>query len=188
MVRETTKLLGASVKPGDKYLHPITLEIITNTSKIDIYPGDIRKINNNIHRSRSSKTHDKLSILSANEIQKYMALPYVNLNVDIMLSIYKITTIDTLINWVNTMIKEKKSFSYVNRIINIWNKVNYINIVDNNNILIILYKIINEHYWKIEIDDDNLKKYIHLWFKTKNINDFMFDLGLDIVKNLNSNK
>lgn len=181
-MQRTSRCLGGKVKPGDKFLHPITLEIITNTSKMDVCASDLRlKDGNNYSDISRHISSNNSNILSANEIQKYMALPYVRFSESTILSMYNINTIDSLINWVKAMIKKDKLFSYVNRIINIWIYVNHETIVNNNNILIILYKTINKHYYKIEIDDEDLREYIHEWFKTKNSNDFIFNLGLDIL-------
>ena len=177
------KCIGECIKPGDKYLHPVTLQINKNEFKDkNICPSEITIVNSKIY---TSKTYDKSDKLSSIELQKFMALPYLNLNMDTMLSIYKIETIDSLILWVDINIKENKPFRYVNRIINIWNKANFDSLIDNNKILVVVYEKINKHYWNLVTDD--MEKYIQKWFKTKKYDDFIFDLGLDLVNYLNKN-
>ena len=176
------KCFGECIKPGDKYLHPVTLQISKNVTQKNLCASEIRIKDSKIITHTSYNKSDRLS---SQELQKFMALPYLNLNLDIMLSIYKIDTIDSLISWIDINIKANKPFRYINRIINIWNKSNFENLVDNNKILVVLYEKINKHYWNLDTDD--MEKYIQKWFKTKNYDDFIFDLGLDLVNYLNKN-
>lgn len=183
MIKSSRKIkcLGDCVKEGDKFLHPITLQIKTNSSKgnkcpTELYLGDMKYY----EYTECNLKHDKIK---SNEIQKFMALPYLNLNLDIMLSIYKIDTVDSLIQWINNMIEEDKPFRYVNRIINIWIKSNYDNLLKNNKVLVDVYLTINKHYWKkknIEISD-----FLKKWFKIKEYDDFNHDLGIDLLHELN---
>jgi len=176
------KCFGECIKPGDKYLHPVTLQINKNITQENLCASEIRIKDSKII---TNKIYDKSDKVSSLELQKFMALPYLNLNLDTMLSIYKIETIDNLISWVDNNMKDNKPFRYVNRIINIWNKANYNSLVDNNKILVILYEKINKHYWNLVTDD--MEKYIQKWFKSKKYDDFIFDLGLDLVNYLNKN-
>jgi hypothetical protein len=180
------KCLGNCVKPDELYLHPITLKLYKNKSKNKLYcPSEFHyDMDGPTYASLCSKNDlirgDENSSL---DIKKFMALPYLNLSVQQMLNIYKINEIDSLISWVDKMIKEDEPYVHVNRIICIWIKFNFNDMKENNDILIPLYKKISNKYWNnIDIDKHFIKK----WFKTKKYDDFSFNLGLDLY-NMSSN-
>jgi hypothetical protein len=180
MIKSTRKIkcLGNSVKPGERFLHPITLKLLINKTNDILCPTEFYNKDNNLFQS---KIYDsKKDKLSSVDIQKFMTLPYLNLNLESMLSIYNINTIDNLLEWVTDMIKQDKPFIYVNRIINIWIKTNYNNLLNKNNILVDLYKKINDKYWNNN-SIDKINDIIKKWFKNKNYDDFDFDLGIDIL-------
>ena len=112
-----------------------------------------------------------------------MTLPYLNLNLDQLLDIYKIYNIETLIKWIDNKIEEKLPLSYINRIINIWIKSNYNILIKNNNLISDIYIKINENYWKF--DNKSINKsiilYIKKWFKYNEYNKFEVDLGKDLL-------
>ena len=169
------KCLGNCVGKNEVFLHPITLTLQKNKIDDPVCPTQLYYKNDKLYYSDKVKsTH-----LDTKDIQKFMALPYLNLNIDQILSIYKIDTIDSLIKWINIKIIEKKPYKYVNRIINIWIKSNYNDLHNNNLILSSVYEIINNKYWS-NIMIDNLNEYIDKWFKTTKYDDFYFNLGDDL--------
>ena len=182
IIKSTRKIkcLGNCIEPGEKYLHPITLAFSTNNSTTQNYcPSEF-------HYDRDGPTYSKVcknTNISSFDIQKFMALPYLNLNIEQILDMYKITGIESLILWVDNMISEKLPFQYINRIINVWIKSNYDILIKNNNIMVDIYSKINKSYWKKEFIVDDIKKYIKKWFKNKNYDNFFLDLGNDIYHN-----
>jgi hypothetical protein len=185
IIKSTRKIkcLGNCVSTGEYYLHPITLELSKNKSeKSHVCPSELHYVNN---EPRYAKICDKNNI-SQLDIQKFMTLPYLNLNLEQMLNIYKINTIESLIKWVDNKIEEDVPFQYINRIINIWIKLYYNDLLSNNNILVSLYNSINKKYWhknKIE----NIDSFIKNWFKNKHEDDFSFNLGKDLFNYINKN-
>ena len=171
------KCLGSCVEKGEAFLHPITLKLTQNTSYKKC-PSELHYINGETHYTVPCNTNN-----ISHDIQKFMALPYLNLNLEQMLNIYKINTIDSLLKWTDNMIQDKRPFQYVNRIINIWIKFNYNDLIKNNKILVRLYDKIGSHYWK-DVKIINLEQFIKKWFKTKNYEDFVFDMGTDLYNYL----
>ena len=162
---------GNPVDSGDLYLHPVTLKLTKNESNYKICPSELNK---------NSKGEYKFDIVNDStnfnkrSLQTFIALPYLDFNIDMMLDIYKINDIDSLLIFVNKMIDEKKDFETVNRIFNIWINKNFNDIVGNHNIIIKIVKKILKQYKEIEAND--LDKRIKKWFDTKDINDFSFNL------------
>ena len=136
----------------------------------------------------------KKNDFSSLDIKKFMALPYLNLSLQQMLYIYKITNIDSLILWVDKMILEDTPFIHVNRMINIWIKFNYDDIIESLNIkndeksppiLVPLYEKISSKYWNgIKIDWLKINHFIKNWFKTTKYDDFSFNLGSDLYNSI----
>jgi len=166
------KCIGSPFKEGESYLHPITLQTIKNTTDYTKCPSELYFDNTELTEFKPYTSSDKLS---TQEIQKFMALPYLNLDTNYMLSIYKIESIDNLLLWVDTQIKEDKPLKYINRIINIWIKINFNSLKENSKVLVGLYEKLNNKYMNnknIDIDDK-----IRKWFKKKNSDDFTFNLS-----------
>ena len=169
------KCLGNCVGKNEIFLHPITLTLQKNKRDEPFCPTQLHYKNDKIYFSEKVKsTH-----LDTKDIQTFMALPYLNLNIDQMLSIYKIDSIDSLIKWVKNNIMENKPYKYINRLINIWIKSNYNDLLNNNKILSSIYEIINKKYWN-NMMIDKMDEYIDNWFKTKKYDDFYFNLGNDL--------
>jgi hypothetical protein len=183
MIKSTRKIKCLGNCTEHKYLHPISLQIYKNEDNLYKCPTELYYDKNKKTYSQVKSCDINKDKLTSLERQKFMALPYLNLDLDIMLSIYKIDTIDSLIEWVSNMIKEDKPFRYVNRIVNIWIKSNYDSLVKKNIILNTVYAKINENYWKKK-NTDRMSEIIKTWFKTKNIDDFNFDLGTDLLDEL----
>ena len=182
IIKSTRKIkcIGECINSGEYYLHPITLSLSKNNSTTKKYcPSEF-------HYDKDGPTYSKQchkTTINSLDIQKFMALPYLNLNIEQMLDIYKINGIESLILWVDNMISEKLPFQYINRIINIWIKSNFDMLIKNNNIMIDIYIKINKNYWKQEFIIEDVNKYIKKWFKNKNYDDFSLDLGNDILYN-----
>ena len=169
------KCLGNCVEKNDFILHPITLNLIKNNLSKKQCPSELHFIDGELQYTKICNSNNKFT---SNDIQKFMALPYLNLSYSEMLAIYSINTVDNLINWIDNKIKEDVPFQYINRIINIWIKYNYNDLINNSNILVKIYNILNNKYWSLDLL--KLDKFILNWFKNKDYNDFSFNLGNDI--------
>ena len=177
------KCLGHCVKKGEWFLHPVTLTIVRSELDYDVCPAQYH-LDDKGKASYTVKC-DEQNKRKNIDIQKFMALPYLNLSIDQMLMMYEIYSIDDLLRWINTKIEKSTPFSYINRIINIWIKSHYDKILKHNKILTKVYLIIYKHYWyKLNIDDDKLEKlidnFIDNWVEKHNIDDFFFNLGKDL--------
>ncbi len=162
---------GNPIESGDIYLHPVTLKLTKNDSRYKICPSELYKNVNDIYKFdivNESANFDKRSL------QTFMSLPYLDFNIDMMLDIYKISDVDSLINFIDKMIGEQKNFDTVNRILNIWINKNFNDIIENHNIIVKIVKKLLKHYKEIDVND--LDKRIKKWFDTKDINDFSFNL------------
>ncbi len=164
------KCLGNSVDNEELYLHPITLELSKNVSSKKICPSTFYYKDGSlftfINRDDTNLT-DK-------DIQSYMALPYLNLNIENMLKIYNINDIDSFVSNINKMISMKKPFNTINRIINIWIRQNYNELIDNYGILEAIYnKLAKVYFPKKKINNEDIKK----WFKNNKFDNFHLDLG-----------
>ena len=166
------KCLGNSVDTNEYYLHPITLNLGKNVAPHKICPSEIHYKNGQIRLT----IKDTSTKLSERDIQSFMALPYLNLNIDHMLSFYNIENIDSMMKWIDNMIEENKSFQTINRILNIWIKHNFDKLIESKDkkILFTIYsKLANKYYPKIKVDEDKINKIL----KDKNPDDFTFNLA-----------
>ena len=164
------KCIGSPFNKGELYLHPITLQTIINYTDSTKCPSELHYDDNKLVDFKRYTSSDKLS---TQEIQKFMALPYLNLDTNYILLNYKIESIDSLLLWVDNMMSEDKPFKYINRIINIWIKINFDSLKENNKILVTLYEKLSSKMNNKKIDLDKINK----WFKTKKSDDFSFNLS-----------
>ena len=173
------KYVDKTYKKGDFYLHPLTL-IFSKVTKDKITPTDTY-FDPGKKQYKTIIEKDNINF-SPREIQKFMSLPYLNLNYEIILYYYDAVNIDNLKNIINQKINNNIPPKNIIRIINMWIKDNFSDLINYNDLIYILFKKINDKYYKLEHNPDNLKKYIDKWLNTKNINDFEFNLFDDIFK------
>lgn len=165
------KCLGNSVETNEYYFHPITLALFRNKGEKKICPSEFHYVNGKPYHS----TPNDSVKLSNMDIQRFMALPYLNLNIEQMLSIYHIDSIDDIVKWIDNMIVEKKQFNTINRILNIWIRYNFTMLQTNNRILLSIYTKLNKEFYNNEQID--IMKGINKWFETKIESDFSLDLA-----------
>ncbi len=172
------KCLGNSIDTNEFYLHPITLALIKNVNKDNkkICPSELHYVDG---KSRYYKIIDKEVSLSDKDIQTFMTLPYLNINIEQMLKIYKIDSNDpdSIMKWVTENIENKKPFQYINRIVNIWIKFNYNDLILNNKILIAIYKKLLSLNSENKYNKLNLEIVIDEWLKQNNPDNYEFNLG-----------
>lgn len=186
------KPIGRTIKPGQVYLHPVTLELRVHNENFDV-------IATQPYYNPESKTFAyeyKSDVIANNknvDLRKFMSLPYLNLDINYMLHLYNINDIDQLQLWLDKEIKKDSSFIFINRILNIWIKFNLEDLQKNYNILVPIYKKIGTKYWSKYMDkndsENKMIKFISDWINNIEIDDFFFDLGNDLrkyIKNLPS--
>jgi len=182
------KPIGNIIKPGEVYLHPVTLEIRVNKDKKNIIatqPYYSDKTKNFVYEWYYNDLKEQTNI----DLKKFMTLPYLNLDINYMLQLYDIYDIDKLIIWLDENIKNNSEYTFLNRLINIWIKYNLENLQKDNNILISIYMKIGNAYWEKyikNINEKDIKNYINEWINNINVNDYLFDLGNDLKKYIKS--
>ena len=120
-----------------------------------------------------------------------MSLPYLTFNHEIILNYYDISNIDNFYNLINLKINKNDPPKNIIRIINMWIKNNLRDLknVVKNEYVYVLFKIFNDKYYNLKHDKNNVIHFIDKWLKSKNINDFEFNLFNDIyvfIKNNNN--
>ncbi len=164
------KCFGNSIETNEVFLHPITLTLYQNLNKKNICPTELYYKNGKAYYEMVND-ENKLSNM---DIQRFMALPYLNLNLGQMLQIYGIIDIDDMVRWTDSMLESNKPLSYVKRMLNIWILYNIDELKKNNKIIYTLIKKITKHY-KLNLIDDAEDK-INKWIQNKDLNDFDFDI------------
>lgn len=178
------KILSNPLKKNELIVHPLTLNLISHdqTNKnivaselnyIDGKPQFDIKVNNKTNYSRE-------------EIQKFMALPYLNLNSESFLFIYNISSFDELLDYVARKSSQNSPIRNILRIIDMYVKNNYEDLVNYNKALYKLFEIINNKYWNKDFNSEKIIDFINKWIKNKNINDFHFNFSKDVYKFINS--
>jgi hypothetical protein len=172
MSKSSRKIMCYS-NPVDKneiFLHPITLELVKNKHEYKICPTEIYKEGNELLYAKKAENTN----YNKEKIQSFMALPYINFNIENILDIYNVSNIDTLLTFVNKMIEEDMEFNTINRVLNLWIKNNFDDIIDNHNIIVKIIDKLLKHFKKTDVND--IDKRIKNWFESKNVNDFYFNL------------
>jgi sulfur relay (sulfurtransferase) DsrC/TusE family protein len=155
------KCIGECIKPGDKTLNPITLEIIRNDKNKKIcasepYLGSIQEIEEEVI---CNSTNEK----EFNQIQDMILSPEITFNLKSFLGLYNITSFNAGLLWLRINI-DNKSYFNINRIINsIWIAFNYqVKKIDNDLINIyhdILKNLLDKEYYQ-KINTSPIKKKI----------------------------
>lgn len=180
------KFLDKTYKKGDFYLHPLTLSL-NKVTKDKITPTE--PYYDNVKKKYSLIVEKDNLNFSDYEIQKYMSLPFLNLNYEIILNYYGINNIDNLNNLINLKINKNHPPQNIIRIINMWIKNNLQDLKNYNEYIYFLFKKFNDNYYNLKHDKNNIIQFIDKWLKSKNINDFEFNLFNDIyvfIKNNNN--
>ncbi len=176
MTTRPVKCVGNSVDTNEFFLHPISLELVLNKGPKKICPTELHYVNNKPYMVKPVANKDDDTKLSDRDIQSYMAVPYLNLNIEQMLSIYKINSIDSMVKWLDDNIgNDDKPFETINRILMAWVRLNFDELKNNNRILYSIYKKIAKKYFN-KMDDNDLQNKIDNWFKKTNADKFYLDL------------
>jgi hypothetical protein len=171
-MEQNINTIGRVIEMGEYFLHPITLKIGYN-EKNPIVPTTPYYENGKFKLHSNNITNNKLTHL---DFQKFMGVPNLNLNIKDILHFYNIITIDDLMNEINKMTDSNKEFQTINRLINLWIKLEYNNLINNYKILITIYNKLGKKYYP-DVDLSNINKQIKEWFNNINLEDFDFNLG-----------
>jgi hypothetical protein len=194
MLTRRIKTIGSIGKINEYITNPITLELLKEVDENEICPIT-NFYNKNANEIISLSTKSKLSRnynfnlnykcnkLSKEEIKQNMLLPNLILSEDNILNMCNINTIEQLIDYINNEI-DNKSFDFLNRLVNIWIRIDFDIIKKNNKILFDIYIILfNKFFPKIIIKKeyhDKINKYILNWFNNIKIDDFNLNLARDL--------
>jgi len=166
------KCVGNSVDTNEVFLHPVTLELVLNKGPKKICPTELHYVNGKAYTAKPLTPAE--IVLTDRDIQNYMAIPYLNLNMEQMLSIYKIESIDTLIKWLDNNID--KPIQTINRVLMVWIRFNFEELKENNRVLVNIYKRISKKINYEHINVDDLENKINNWFKKNNPDSFHLNL------------
>lgn len=172
-MEQDIKTIGKVIKSGEYFLHPITLRIGFNDKFTPIVPTTPYYEDGVFKLDKENITNNKLTHI---DFQKFMGVPTLNLNIRNILNFYNIVTIDDLINEINNMIENNKQFQTINRIVNMWIKLEYNNLINNYKILITIYNKLGKKYYP-DINLSNINTQIKEWFSNTKLDDFDFNLG-----------
>jgi hypothetical protein len=167
------KCVGNSVDINEVFLHPITLELVLNKSSNKICPTELHYSNGKPYTyAPISKTNNKE--FKDRDLQQFMSVPYLNLSMEQMLNIYNITSIDTMMKWIDNNMN--KPLQTINRILMVWIRFNFEELKENNRILINIYKKLSKKYKLNSIKDEDLEDQIKYWFKNNISDNFHLNL------------
>lgn len=182
MEKRKIKIISSNLSDNnnDEILHPNNLLLYSWNSNNAIALTKDYILDNKIVNSKNI-SNNKLNLKIDN--QKYMLTPSIILSSESILQLYKIETLDDLIETVNNYIENKKNFYTINRILNTFIKNNLDDLKKNNGIIYkIIIDLINNYYPKFKNNEKKILEYIKIWFKNQNENDFNFDLFNNIIK------
>ena len=170
--RKIKQLSNIYTKKGDELLHPLTLQIFTKTDNKPEYATELYYYNK---KPQLFKEENSDTVLSKEQLQTFMALPYLNLDSSNILNIYNINSSDELINFINKSIQNNTPPENIYRIINTWIYDNFEDLIKYNNILNKIIQILDKNIWKKNLKYDQIDKDISKWFNSVDINDFNFN-------------
>lgn len=181
----TIKCSGECLKENKKSIHPLTLQVIYHNDK----DKQMCPTNNFLKNKESlmDECNFQKDQLDSSVLYQQMLTPNIIIDNKTILSIYKIANIQDLSEWVDNNLNNKP-FNNINRILNIWIKININDLKLFNNALVIIIKKIMLNYDKNIKEkkiDSELKDYIDYWVKKMDDNLFEFNLIYDFKKYLN---
>jgi len=167
------KCLGKSIETNEVFLHPITLELVLNKGPNKICPTELHYANGKpyTYAPINKTTHKEFK---DRDLQTFMSIPYLNLSIEHMLNIYNISSVDSMIKWIDNNMD--KPLQTINRILMVWIRFNFKELKENNRILINIYKKLSKKFKLDKINEDELEDNIKYWFKNNNYDDFHLNL------------
>ncbi len=178
------KTITNDIKPGDYILEPNSLEFIVNHRTTNICLTKLY-FEDNIFKNTSQNCITK----SIGELTKLLSIPSIIINYDYILEIYNIESIKDLVLFIDNAINANNTFNFINRCINAWIRKNFNDLKVSYKFLIkINYTIFNFFFKYLIISKKkfykDVNKYIPYWIENNNIDNFNFNLALEIKKYL----
>ena len=167
-----------SIPPNSELIHPVTLHNVINNEDVPICLTKLHIKNNKINFFNKYNCSD-------NNYNSYMHIPPVGLSASDLLNIYKISSVNDLISWIDI----NTNLFTINRGINAWIRVNYDTLKFHNNILEdIFIKLFNRYKNNLDLNkidiEKEIKYYIEYWIFNNSDNKFTIDLYNDMIKYL----
>lgn len=161
-----------TILPGEKKLHPITLREISNTG------------NRKLLFTKPKFKNDEMQYIEPTDISvksiNKMLNPPITIDVESLLLIYNITTIDSL----ETFIKSDVDIVTAKRIFNAWIYFNMKILKDHNNILVSLCLLLLNKYNEYDNIKKEIKNFIDYWLQELNKDTFNLDIIQELEKYL----
>ena len=179
------KQVGNIVKPGEHYIHPLTLQFRQNLSKKNLHPTEFfYNEDGKLWLDNFASEKDTVS-LSKKDLQLNMLLPKTVYNEAHLLNLYDIENIDSLNKWIETSINKDENFDTINRIVTVFTIYKLEEFKNNNNNLVDIYQKLFNKYFNKNINKNELSKIISDKINKYNNDDFELDLVSDIIENIN---
>jgi hypothetical protein len=186
VIKNTRKIktIGNSHDKGQKFLHPLLLQVVI--------PNDDNIVPTELYYSKEGEPRSYIKQKNTNkyskfDLQKFMALPYINLNPSSFLTIYNIYNFDDLMDYINNNINKNIPENNITRIIEMFIKDNIDELILYNKSLYRLFEPINDKFWKLKFDKENVIKFIDKYIKKNNIDEFNYNLTKNLFNFLNKN-
>jgi hypothetical protein len=151
-----------SIKPKEKYIHPITLSIEENVTKNNIYPTTFQ-----INKNKNVIYSQEKPIKKIN-----LTLPPLLIDFDQYLTYYKFESVNDILN----LIDSNDTFEKKKRILDAWIRKNFDDLKKNNKIVSKFYVYFFKKEFKIEFEMEEINNFIITWFKKNDKNIFHIDL------------
>jgi hypothetical protein len=184
MEKRKIKIISSNISDNidDYILHPNNLLLVKKSDDSSFVLTKDYILNNKIKNDKPIN-NNKFNLKI--DDRKYMLFPSVILSSESILQLYKIESVDDMIETVNNFIKNNKNFYTINRILNVFIKNNLDDLKKNHGIIYkIIIDLIDNYYPEFKNNEKKILEYIKIWFKNKNENDFDFDLFNNIIKNI----
>jgi hypothetical protein len=180
------KQIGNVVKPGEHYIHPLTLQFRTiDKSSKDFVPTEFHfNPQGNLELDTYADNID-IKNLSKKDLQLNMLLPKTFYNEAHLLKLYDIENIDSLNKWIQISINKDENFDTINRIVTVFAIYKIEEFKNNNNNLVDIYQKLFNKYFNKNINKNELSKIITEKINKYNSDDFELDLVSDIIENIN---
>lgn len=170
--RQLKQVIKNPLKHNERELHPITLQLLKNNENKKVVLTQFWLNNKNDDFEITTLQNNKNLIKSRSDSEN-MEIPNLSLPLDNILSMYEIDNFNDLIDKIE-FIKEPKT---INRLINIFTRLEFDELKKINNSLIKIFKIVHKN-----VDDEFIKKFLKKWFLNKSKDDFFLNICEDFEK------
>jgi hypothetical protein len=167
------KIIGNKIKKNQTYIQPNTL--MTLIANNDIYPTQFFFDDNKLVDNTISK--NKQLIQPTRSLSEYMAIPDLSIPLTDLMNSYDINTYEELLLYIKNLIDDNKNEFTIYRLINLYTRIFYEDLIKINNSLIKIFKIVFEKY---DINEKELDVFLKKWFKNNDKNAFKINICKDV--------